>query len=243
MEWRDTGILLNTRKHGETSLILDVFTPDRGRHAGVLRGGTSRKNTPHLQPGAQLDLTWRARVDEHLGAFTMEPQRSRAAAAMGDRLSLAGLNAVISLLGFALPDRAPYPKLYKQTEQLLDLLGQTEIWPLAYLRWEMLLLEEMGFGLDLSQCAISGANDHLAYISPRTGRAVTASAAGEWIDRILPLPPVLLGDSPMDDHEILTALRTTGHFVENQMANSLSDSALPPARAAFMDRLAILIER
>ncbi|WP_372837280.1 DNA repair protein RecO, partial [Puniceibacterium confluentis] len=161
MDWRDTGILLTTRRHGESSAILEVFTPTRGRHVGVLRGATSRKIAPSLQPGAQLDLSWRARLEDHIGSFTIEPQRSRAALAMTDRLSLAGLNAVVSLLAFCLPEREAHPALYQRTESLLDLLGQPQIWPLAYLRWEMALLEEMGFGLDLSACAATGANDQL----------------------------------------------------------------------------------
>lgn len=237
MEWRDTGILLNTRKHGETSVILDVFTPTHGRQTGVLRGGVSRKNTPHLQPGAQLDVSWRARLDTQLGTYTMEPIRSRAALAMGDRLSLAGLNTVTSLLSFCLPDRLPHPAFYQRTEALLDLLGQPDVWPLAYLRWEVALLEEMGFGLDLGRCAVTGANDNLIYVSPRTGRAVTASGAGEWVDHLLPLPPVLHGKSPMNDDETLIALRTTGHFVEHHMAKELRDRPLPPARARFIDQL------
>jgi DNA repair protein RecO (recombination protein O) len=237
MEWRDTGILLATRKHGETSLILDVFTPGQGRHAGVLRGGTSRKMAPMLQPGAQLDLTWRARLEDHMGAFTAEPQRSRAAAAMGDRLSLAGLSAVLALVRFCLPERAAYPALYARTETLLDLLGQPELWPLAYLRWERALLAEMGFGLDLSACAVTGATEGLAFVSPRTGRAVTATGAGDWADRLLPLPPVLLGEGAAEDAEILQALAVTGHFLEHAVAPDLGQDSLPPARAAFLDRL------
>ncbi|MGH1412105.1 MAG: DNA repair protein RecO [Pelagimonas sp.] len=247
MEWRDTGIVLSTRKHGETSLILDVFTPNHGRHSGMLRGGVSRRHTPHLQPGGQLDLSWRARLEDQLGTFTIEPQRSRAATAMADRLSLSGLNTVVSLLALCLPERAPYPAFYEKTEALLDLLGQTDVWPLAYLQWEMELLREMGFGLDLNACAVTGANDHLAYISPRTGRAVTASGAGEWADRLLPLPPVMLGESPRDDLEILTALQTTGHFVENHLGASLHDiskraTSIASAREAFMDRMTRLVQ-
>lgn len=236
MDWRDTGILLSTRRHGETSAILDVFTPERGRHAGVLRGATSRRIAPSLQPGAQLDISWRARLEDHIGSFTVEPQRSRAALAMGDRLSLAGLNAVTGLLGFCLPERAAYPQLYARTESLLDLLGQTDIWPLAYLRWEMALLGDMGFGLDLTACAATGANDQLIYVSPRTGRAVSASGAGDWADRLLPLPPVMLGHGTAPDDEVLSALRTTGHFLHTRLARALGDKPLPAARDAFVDR-------
>lgn len=237
MDWRDTGILLSTRKHGETSLILEVFTPGHGRHAGVLRGGTSRKLAPHLQPGAQLDLAWRARLEDHIGSFTAEPQRSRAAAAFGDRIALAGLNAVTALLGFCLPEREPHPALYARSEALLDLLDRPDLWPLAYLHWELALLEEMGFGLDLSACAVTGATEGLCYVSPKSGRAVTAQAAGDWADRLLPLPPVLLGAGEAENTEILQALETTGFFMEHRLAPELRDRPLPAARSAFVTRL------
>lgn len=237
MDWRDTGILLSTRKHGETSLILEVFTPEHGRHAGVLRGGTSRKLAPHLQPGAQLDLSWRARLEDHIGSFTAEPQRSRAAAALGDRLSLAGLNAVTALLAFCLPEREVHRDLYARSEALLDLLSRPDVWPLAYLQWELALLEEMGFGLDLRCCAVTGATEGLAYVSPRTGRAVTQAGAGDWAERLLVLSPVLLGEGEASDLDIVQALKTTGYFMENRLAPDLRDRPLPTARAAFVDRL------
>lgn len=236
MEWRDTGILLSSRTHGESAAILEVFTPSHGRHMGVLRGGGSRRVAPMLQPGAQLDLRWRARLEDHMGHFTAEPQRSRAAAVMGDRLALAGLNTVTALLSFCLPERESHAALYARTEALLDLLGQSELWPLAYLRWELLLLEEMGFGLDLATCAVTGSADDLVYVSPRTGRAVSARGAGDWADRLLPLPPVLKGEGSADDGDILKAFRVTGHFLENHFAQTLRDRPLPAARAVYVDR-------
>lgn len=238
MEWRDTGILLSARTHGESSSIIEVFTPEHGRHAGVVRGGTSRKMAPHLQPGAQLDLAWRARLEDHIGSFSVEPQRSRAATAMGDRLSLAGLNAVVALVAFCLPEREPHPDLYRRTEALLDLLGQSDIWPLGYMRWELALLEDLGFGLDLGACAVTGATEGLVYVSPRSGRAVSAAGAGEWKDRLLPLPPCLLGLGEAPDDEILQALRTTGHFLEHHLAPQLRGRPLPAARGLLLDRLA-----
>lgn len=237
MEWRDTGILLNSRKHGETSLILDIFTPNHGRHGGLLRGGASHKMTPHLQRGAQLHLTWTARLETQMGSFHAEPMRSRAALALGDRLSLAGLNMVVDLLSFALPERVPHPRFYYQTEQLLDLLGQPDLWPLAYLRWELSLLSETGFALDLTRCAVTGATRGLAYVSPRSGRAVTAQGAGDWADQLLPLPPVLLGEGDSPDSEILQALHTTGHFLDHHLAPSLGSAPIPASRTAFLDRL------
>ena len=217
MEWRDQGILLSTRRHGETSAIIDVFTPSHGRHSGIVRGGASKKTAPFLQPGAQLDVTWRARLESHIGTFTVEPIRSRAAAALGTRQALAGLNAVTSLVAYALPERQAHSALYAQTQALLDLLGQNEIWPLAYLRWEVTLLEELGFGLDLSACAVNGGANELSFISPRTGRAVSRGGAGEWASKLFPLPQCLLGQSPQDDAEICEALAITGHFLQKNL--------------------------
>ena len=243
MEWRDQGILLSSRTHGETSAIIEVFTPDRGRHAGVVRGGASRKMAPVLQPGAQLDLAWRARLEDHLGTFHPELLRSRAAASMGDRLSLAGLNAVTSLLLFALPEREAHPALYTRTEALLDLLGQADVWPLAYLQWELALLDELGFGLDLSTCAVMGAQaNDLSYVSPRTGRAVSRAGAGEWADRLLPLPPCLRGHGPAPDAEIAQGFEVTGHFLRQQLAHELGNKPLPEARQRFVDRFRKAIE-
>lgn len=235
IEWRDQGILLSLRRHGETSAIIEVFTPAHGRHAGVVRGGASRKVAPVLQPGAQLDLTWQARLEDHIGSFQAEPVRSRAAAAMGDRMALAGLNAVTSLLSFSLPEREPHPALYQQTEQLLDLLEQGDLWPLAYLRWEVRLLLETGYALELDRCAVTGRREDLCYVSPKSGRAVSRGAAGEWADRMLPLPDVLKGEGDAPDAEIAEAFRTTGYFLEQHLARDLGGKPLPEARARFVE--------
>ncbi|MEO0389738.1 MAG: DNA repair protein RecO [Pseudomonadota bacterium] len=238
MEWRAQGILLAVRPHGEGNAIVDVFTAEKGRHAGVVRGGGGRKLAPILQPGAQLDVAWRARLEEHLGTFVVEPVRSRAAAALGDRLALAGLNAVTALLAFCLPEREAHAQLYGRTEQLLDLLDQPDLWPLAYLRWERALLDDMGYGLDLSVCAVTGSAQDLIYVSPRTGRAVSRAGAGDWADRLLPLPPVLLDQGAGEDAEVSEALRTTGHFLSQHLAADLGDVPLPEARARFLAALA-----
>ncbi len=234
MEWRGAGILLNVRRHGESSAIIEVFTEDKGRHAGVVRGGTSRKIAPILQPGAQLDVAWRARLEDHIGTFAVEPLRSRAALVMDSRLALAGLNAVTGLLSFCLPEREPHAALYRRSEQLLDLLGQDDVWPLAYLQWEVALLNELGFGLDLSVCAVTGATTDLIYVSPKSGRAVSARGAGAWADRLLPLPPVLRGEGHAPDLEIAQAFETTGYFLASRMAPDLGNRPLPEARARFV---------
>ncbi len=235
MEWRDQGVLLQVRKHGENASIIEVFTAEHGRHAGVVRGGASRKMAPVLQPGAQLDVTWRARLEDHLGSYTVEPIRSRAAAVMSDRVALAALNSTCAMLAFALPDREAHPVLYQRSVTLFDLLGNTEGWPLAYLRWELALLEDLGFGLDLHNCVVNGSRDDLAYVSPKSGRAVSVSGAGEWADRLLPLPLCLLGQGPAPDDEINDGLRLTGHFLTHWLAHSLGNRPLPAARQRFVD--------
>lgn len=239
IEWRDEAAILATRPFGETSAIVEVFSAEHGRHAGVVRGGASRKTAPTLQPGTQVSVVWKARLDSHLGSFTLEPLRSRAAVAMADRLALAGLNAVCGLLTQVLPEREAHASLYARTINLLDLLGQTAVWPLAYLRWEQALLEDMGFGMDLSVCAVRGVDEELIYVSPKSGRAVSRTGAGAWADRMLPLPPVLAGKGDASNAEIVKALATTGYFLEHRLIKSISDRPIPAART----RLLRLIER
>lgn len=226
MEWNDQGFLLSTRRHGETSAIVELFTEHHGRHAGVVRGGASRRMTPLLQPGNQLQITWRARLSEHLGHFTVEPLTLRAPDLMNDRLALSGLNAMVALLRLALPERAAHPRLYGASVSMLDAMRSAQAdWPGLYLEWELVLLDEMGFGLDLASCAVTGATGGLAHVSPRSGRAVSAAGAGKWAARLLPYP---------DPRDPGAGLRTTGHF----LARALGDQALPDARARLVAALA-----
>lgn len=234
IEWRDQGVVLATRRHGENAAIAEIFTHHHGRCAGVVRGGAGRKMAPVLQPGAQVDVIWRARLADHLGHFTVEPVRSRMAQVMSDRAALTGLNAVCAMLAYALPDREPHPRLFARTVPLLDLLGQGDVWLLAYAQWEVLLLEELGYGLDLSTCAVMGARaNDLSFISPRTGRAVSRAGAGEWADRLLPFSPALIG-ADSTDADVQTALRVTGHFLALHLPPALS-RPLPEARARLLD--------
>jgi DNA repair protein RecO (recombination protein O) len=236
--WREDGTLLSVRRHGESSAIVELFTESHGRYLGVVRGGASRKLAPVLQPGAQLDATWSARLEDHIGSFTVEPVKSRSGAVMADRLALAGLNAMTALLSFTLPEREPHAPLYRRSLALFDLLGHNEAWPVVYLRWELTLLEEMGFGLDLGSCAVTGTRDDLTYVSPKSGRAVSAEGAGDWADRLLPLPQIMLGQGTGTIAEILDGLRTTGNFLTHWLAPALGDRPLPAARQRLIDSLA-----
>ncbi|MDA9989464.1 DNA repair protein RecO [Paracoccaceae bacterium] len=237
MEWRDQGILLSAQQHGETSVIIDVLTPSLGRHSGVVRGGKSRKLAPALQPGAQLDLMWKARLQEHIGTFQVDLIRSRSAMVMSDRSALFGLGAVTGMLLAFLAERETNEPLFYATEQLLDLLEHPEVWPVAYLRWELGLLEILGFGLDLSTCAVTGQAYDLVFISPKTGRAVSQNAAGKWADRLLPLLPVMLGHDTEDLTEIVQSFEVLGYFFENYACQSLGLKQLPLARSRFLDTL------
>jgi len=236
MEWQDEGTLIGSRPHGETSAIIEVFTAQHGRHAGVLRGGASRKVAAMLQPGSQVTVNWRARLDDHLGVFQAEPLRSRAGL-MADRLALAGLNAICAMLRFALPERAAYPLLYGRTQDLLSRLDGAG-WAADYLRWEMLLLEETGFGLDLARCAVTGSREDLVYVSPRTGRAVSRGGAGDWTPRLLPLPQGLLGQGAMSGTELAQGFAITGHFLLRELSALHHGRQLPEARARLIDLLA-----
>lgn len=237
MEWRDEGALLSLRLHGESAAIIEVFTAAHGRHAGVVRGGASRKMAAVLQPGSQVDVTWRARLEDHIGAFTVEPLRSRAAI-LADRLGLAGQNAVCAMLHVALPERQAHPILWRMTMALLDKMAASVDWLSDYLRWELLLLDELGYGLDLSSCAVTGARDDLAYVSPKTGRAVSRVAAGDWAARLLPLPQVMLGQGPALGAELVQGLAVTGHFLNRGLEPLLNGRDLPEARARLLDLLA-----
>lgn len=232
MEWREEGTVLRRRTHGERAVILDVLTGGRGRHAGVVPGGAGGRRAALLQPGARLMLHWRARLEDQLGTFAVEPIASRAVL-LGDALGLAGLNAVTALLVFALPERDPHPRLAAATEALLDAMTAGTDWSGDYLRWEMRLLDGMGFGLDLASCAVTGATEGLAFVSPVSGRAVTAQGAGDYAPRLLTLPAILGGQQG----DLAAGLALTGHFLDTRLAAQLVGRPLPAARARLVARL------
>lgn len=219
MHWRDQGCLLSSRRHGEKAAILEVFTANNGRHIGLLRGGASQKMTATIQPGTQVMVEWRARLSEQLGIFTIEPVKSRVASLMGDRFALAALASACALLVRILPERAPVALFYSQTVQFMDRLAGGHDWMEEYLHWEIRLLQEAGRGLDLSRCVVSGEETGLRYVSPRTGRAVTATVAGEWKPRLLELPECFVGGKFHGISDFAVGLRLTGHFIEQVLCD------------------------
>ena len=238
MDWRDEGILISVRRHGESAAIIEAFTAAHGRHAGVVRGGAGRRMSPVLQPGAILALDWSARLEEHIGNFRVDPVRSNAATVMADRAALAALGSITALISATLPEREEHPALYARTLDLIDALGAAPDWPARYALWELALLAEVGFGLDLTACAATGATEDLIWVSPKSGRAVSRQGAAGWEPRLLPLPAFLRDTAakpPPDD--IAAALRLSGHFLEASLAPHLPRAALPAARARAADAL------
>jgi DNA repair protein RecO (recombination protein O) len=232
MDWQDRGLIIGVRKHGETSIILEVLTQAHGRHMGLVRGGRSRAMQPILQAGNSVDLTWRARLDEHLGNFVVEGERLRAAHLMQSALSLHGLHHLAGLLRL-LPERDPHPNLWRFAELLADRLDNAALAPVLMLRFELALLAELGFGLDLSECTLTGATEDLVYVSPKSGRAVGRIAGEPWRDRLLPLPNFLL----VEEHEataeqLFDAFRLLEHFFTRDILEPRG-LAISASRGAF----------
>ena len=236
MEWNDQGIVLSARRHGETSAIVTLLTAAHGVHAGLVRGGSSPKAGGALQPGNMVSATWRARLAEHLGAFKCELTRAFAAPLLDDPLRLAALSSACAVAEFSLPERHPYLSVYNALSALLEAL-EGDAWPSLYVRWELALLGDVGFGLDLESCAATGGNDQLAYVSPKSGRAVSVSAAEPYKKSLLPLPSFLLKEGAAGDaREVADGLKLTGHFL-NRHVFAQKNCAEPPARSRLLRRL------
>ena len=241
MKWQDQGIVIGARRHGETSVILEVMTQDHGRHLGLVRGGNGRRMQPLLQAGNAVEVTWQARLEEHLGFYAVEATHLRAAELMDTAASLHGLNHVAGLLRL-LAEREPHVVLYEMARTVLAHLDQPERAPVLMVRLEAAVLAESGFGLDLSACAATGARGDLAYVSPRSGRAVSRAAGDPYRNRLLPLPGFLL---PGADEEACTAVPAeavrqgfalTGYFLARDVYTPRG-LPLPDARGAYLTQV------
>lgn len=248
IDWRGEAILLSARRHGENAMILSVLTQDRGRHAGLVRGGQSRKMKGALQPGNRIEVHWRARLEEHLGTMTVEPVRGYAAALMTDPGRLLAMGAALSLVEAALPEREPHPDLFVSLDALMIALDD-EGWAETYARWEVGLLAELGFGLDLTACAATGVTEDLRYVSPRTGRAVSAEAGLPYHEKLLSLPSFLTdrGNAPPSvganagPNALADALRMTGHFLDRNVFDMLG-KPIPDPRNRLISRFDKMVE-
>ena len=233
MEWSDHGLVLSVRPHGETSAIASLLTRTQGRHAGLVRGGAGRQLRPVLQPGNLLAVTWRARLADQLGNFTCEPDRLFGSAVIDDPVRLLALSSAVALADLALPEREAHPAVFDGLKIVLECLDG-EHWPSVLVKWEVGVLGDLGFGLDLERCAATGRNDDLAYVSPRTGRAVGLAAGEAYRDRLLRLPRFLIEPGTSGDAgEVYDGLVLTGYFLERHVLAPLH-KGLPPARQRLL---------
>ena len=236
MEWRDEGIVLSTRAYGESGAIVELLTREHGRHLGLVRGGAGRRHKGMPQPGNSLAAHWRARLSEHLGTYTAEMLKPRAGLLMEDSFSLLGLSAACAIAEI-IPEREAHPALYEGFELLLDTMEDADIWPAIFVRWELGLLQELGFGLDLAQCAATGSREDLAYVSPRSGGAVSREAGSPYRERLFRLPSFLNGSQAgvASPEDVFEGFRITGHFLERHLY-APGDRHLPDARIRLVDQ-------
>jgi len=236
MQWTESGFIIGTRRHGETSLIVEAFARDHGRHMGLVKGGRGTRWRGVLQPGNRVRLTWRARLSEHLGHYAVEAEALTAGEVMADPLALAALNSLNAMIRL-LPERDPHPALFALYEAIIETLPEGKGWPAALARFELALLQDLGFGLDLGSCAATGTNDDLAYVSPKSGRAVSLAAGEPYKDRLLALPRFLRDEAlmPGDMDDLLAAFRLTRFFLHRNVYAPRGLS--PPESAERMIRL------
>jgi DNA repair protein RecO (recombination protein O) len=232
MQWNDEGIVLGVRKHGEANAILELMTREHGRHLGLVRGGAGSRLRPVLQPGNTISAVWRARLDDHLGYFTVEGLQLRAAAFLGAH-AVYGVTHLAALVRF-LPERDPHPIVHEALEAVLEHLGDAGVVAPLVVRFELLMLAELGFGLDLDSCAATGSTANLVYVSPKSGRAVSRGAGEAWRDRLLPLPAFLGSEEMHVSAEDLDAgFRLTGYFLGHTVTEPRGVD-MPPAREKFI---------
>ena len=238
MEFHEEAFVLSARAHGDTGVVVDLLTETHGRHAAFVAGGASRRMKPFLQPGARVIADYRARTSDHLGSARLEPVGEGPSALFDDALALTGLAAAAAVAQGALPERQPHPGAFLAFEALMAAFQIPSVWPAIFVRFEAGLLEDLGFGLDLSRCAVTGTLDDLIWVSPRTGRAVSRAAGAPYADKLLKLPPFMLGaQAGLGEGDVRAGLDLTGHFLE-QFVFHPQNKPIPSARVWMVDKLA-----
>ena len=230
--------MLSARRHGENSVVVHLLTRGQGRHAGLVRGGQGRRARGIYQPGNLVAARWSARLAEHLGNYTCELVEAHAARVFDDPARLAALSAAAALAETALPEREPHAACFEGFLALLEALTGAH-WAEVYVRWELALLSELGFGLDLASCAAGGANDQLAYVSPKSGRAVSLAAGEPYRDKLLALPGFLTGHGGGGTEQVEQGLALTGFFLERHVF-APHHRDLPAARRRLAERFPVV---
>ena len=237
MDFHEEAFVLSVRAHGDTGVVVDLLTETHGRRGAYVAGGASRKMKPFLQAGSRVICDYRARTSDHLGSARLEAVGEGPSALFDDPMALAGLAAAAAVAQGALPEREPHPGAFLAFEAMMGAFAIPDVWPAIFVRFETGLLEDLGFGLDLSKCAASGSVDDLIYVSPRTGRAVSRDAGAPYADKMLRLPPFMLGaQAGLSEGDVGAGLDLTGHFLE-QFVFHPQNKPLPPARVWMVERL------
>jgi DNA repair protein RecO (recombination protein O) len=239
IEWQDSGVVLSVRAHGETGGVASILTKEHGRAAGYIYGAGSSRLRGVLEPGNLVAVRWQAKAQGQLGSFTLEPEKSVLAGIMDDSLKMTALQSACALADKTLPEREKHENVFAGLCALMESFA-TEYWAAAYIYWEIGLLRELGFGLDLSSCAATGATEDLAYVSPRSGRAVSAAAGGIYKEKLLVLPSFLRGGGGSGAGDILDGLRLTGHFLLHRVF-AQSNSNLPEPRLRLEEHYSRLL--
>ena len=235
-EWQDDAIIISVRPHGEGNAVVSLLTAKYGRHAGLVRGGASKKIRGTIQPGNRVQASWRARLSEQLGQMQVELTHAVAARFLDSPMRLAGVASICALLEGALPEREPHAGLYAGTDALLSLIAMDDDdtgWLEGYVRWELGLVHAAGYQLDLDRCAASGETTNLAYVSPKSGGAVSQHHAGQFANRLLALPR-FLGGVACPAHDWVAGLDLTGHFLAKQVF-AAHNADIPAARRRLAD--------
>jgi DNA repair protein RecO (recombination protein O) len=239
LEWSDEGIVMGVRRHGEANVLLELMTRAHGRHLGLVRGGRSTRMQAVLQPGNGVAVTWRARLEDHLGAFAVEGTDLRAARLIGSPPGLYGLGMLGHLVRL-LPEREANPGLFDALRIVVEALDDPNLAAPLLIRFELAILSELGVGLDLTCCAVTGAREGLVYVSPKSGRAVSAAAGEAWKDRLLALPRFLAdgqGRSIPDPGDLAAGFALTGYFLTRHVLDPRG-IAMPDVRAALIASVA-----
>lgn len=238
MDWQDEAFVLSAARFGESDAMVELLTREHGRHLGLVKAGMAKTRRAMLQPGNRVVVEWKARLSEHLGRFEVEPVRAYASLALDSAPALAALSAAAAVASACLPERELHPAVFEGFSVLMDMVaaGDAALTAAVYVKWEAGLLQDLGFGLDLTRCAVTGTSDDLAFVSPRSGRAVNRAAAGGYTDRLLRLPAFLLASQAGDAEgaDLADGFRLTGHFLA-QSVLAPHNRDLPVARGHYVD--------